>query len=1249
MEYMENISEEIIAAKNAGFSNEEIKQNYSEEINAAKAAGFTQEEINKEFGFKDIDRSVFKDLISFTKEDIKAKLEARKVAGEKVKEVIVGKEFDGDYILEQILGNNLYNLGYRASQGKGLPESMKKEVPEDYTWTEEFLTTAGSLALETPIFLASAIPGFLAGGPIGSGFTGAAIPSGTRKALIKVLENQDENKPSDAIKILLEEALPEAAKEGTKFAAATALPLLKVPGLGPLAQNYFSRTAAQIAGYEGAGTIINGELPEWREFTLSSAMFGLFNLFIPKKIATAKTKKIFEDYGINPTQVAQDSSKSRILREDLLSTNMKKIRKYSKEETIEIPEKEIKVVKTQPRFKDPIANKAAENISFEQDAIPITYEQIKETAKTAKRKFVVSAIDQKYPVLEAMRDLGLKTKTGVEKLNTYEVLRLQEGMQGRSGHFIEFGTLDFNTLSENGPSLMSIVKPFVKEKSEINLFSTYLTNRQGLSLAERSKETGIDIDNAKIFIKKYSNKKVTDPETGKKISYEEAAKKIDLYNEALLKYASDGGLITKESYDAFRTINKNYVPMARELPRPGESGFIKGASNPFKRLKGSKLKIIDPLESIVKNTDYIVRMTELNKVKNDFIDMVELSKVTNSAKFDWVVEKKAKLKPINVQRKELERFFDKKEIDKLSDKAVEEITIFRQEAVYPDANSISVRRDGKYKVYEVGEDIATAFRVMDNPGMKWWQKFLSAPTRTLRTGAIITPDFALPNFFKDTMNATFLSKVGWLPIVDSIKGMFFVIFKDPKKATEAYKRFLKSGGAQSTLRSIDRSMFDADVHSILNKGVMRNEYKGLLGPFRYLTELSEDMTRVAMNEKVYKIAKKKGLSERESLERAGFEARDLLDYAKKGIVGASVNRYSAFWNARVQGATKIYEAFRDRPARATAMVGLSVILPTIGFYVSNLDENGELDKDYKEIPDYIKNNKYYTKINGEGRYFPKGYEVGTFFASLTEKVLDYIRAEEKPEFLEFVKDFGYQHIKGYNPIPIWMKPHIENLMDYSFFRDAAILPPNAPKDMLNQYYSTEYTTPVLIKLSENLAELVGADNYFANPIYLENIYDSYFGSIGRMVKDSINTIAISSGVIEDPIKPEDPLTKIPGIRVFQAKDVYGYSKSINEFYKQTEDYNKLFATVDYLLKTNNTKDYLKEIKKVNFDVKAVIDIMDAMKSVSEDIKIIYNAKKKQDGTLFTPEQKRDLIDDLYKVRIAFAQKGLKIMKNVEQK
>ncbi len=60
--------------------------------------------------------------------------------------------------------------------------------------------------------------------------------------------------------------------------------------------------------------------------------------------------------------------------------------KISKKETVIID-------KTEKLFKDDIANKAAENISFEGKQIPITKEQIvqsvKEAAKTTKRKFII--------------------------------------------------------------------------------------------------------------------------------------------------------------------------------------------------------------------------------------------------------------------------------------------------------------------------------------------------------------------------------------------------------------------------------------------------------------------------------------------------------------------------------------------------------------------------------------------------------------------------------------------------------------------------------------------------------------------------------------------------------------------------------------------------------------------------------------------------------------------------------------------
>jgi hypothetical protein len=1266
-----NLNEQQKLLEKGGFSGAEITGWKQEKVKQLQQGGFTNQEISDEFKFEP-DNKVIKDYVNKITKDYLAqdivipedemlyqsnlnRGKPVKQAIKDIKETVIGKEFDGDYIAEQILGTNLWNLSKRAAKGEGTPEALSMPKPEDYTWTEEFLSTLGTLAVDSPIYAGSAVVG-LPAGKLGAGFTGAMIPTTTRSTLLKVLENQDEGKPSDVIKILLEETLEEGLKEGAKFSASLALPMLKIPGGKTLASNYISRTAAQITGYQGTGLILDEEIPDKGEFASTALLFSLFNIRLPKAKAEKKAKQIFVDYGKKPTDIALDSAKNRTVREDLLSDNLT-VRAYEIKDAkrIEIPKEEIQVT-TKPRFKDPIASKAAENISFEAKQIPITKEQIKQSiknaAKTSKRKFIIKAIDQKYPVLEALREAKVKTKTGIEKLNTYELLRLQEGMQGRSAHFIEFGTLDFKTLAENGPSLISIVKPFVKDKTETNLLSTYLTNRHAVTLAKRGKESGVDIPNAEIFLKKYTNKKVKDPDTGKMITYEQAAKKIDTYlQDGVLKYAFDGGLITKESYNAFREINKNYMPMARELPRPGESGFIKGSNNPFKKLKGSKLKIIDPLESILKNTDYIVRMTELNKTKNDFINIILEAQKKDSLAFDWIKKKKGNLKPITVQRKELEKFFDKETLDKLSDKGVQELSIFRQEAVYPDGNSISLRntKTGKYEVWEVGEDLVTAFRVMDNPSMNFVAKFLTAPTRTLRTGAIVTPDFALPNFFKDTMNATFLSKVTWLPIVDSIRGLFNVVFKDPKRANEAYKRFLKSGAAFSTLRSVDRRNFDAPVHQLLNKGVMRNEYSTpILGQFRYLTEISEEATRVGMSEKVYKAAKKKGLSERDALERAGYESKNLLDYSKKGTVGAFVNKGVPFFNARIQGATIAFEAARDRPKKFLAMIGIAVVLPTVGNYVANLDEDGELNKDYKELPDYIKNNKYYTKVNGRGMFFPKGFEVGTFFSNLTEKVLDYIRTNEKQEFTSYVSDFAKEHAKGYTPIPTFARPFIENLFDYSIFREAPILPPSAPKDMLNAYYSTEYTNPTLKELAENLAQIVGTDNYFANPIYLENIYDSYTGGIGRLVKESINSIAIKGGIIDDPIRPKDPLTKIPGIRVFQAKDVYGYSKSIQEFYNLTEDYKTVINTVDYLLKIGNTEGYLKEIQKVDFDVEAVIGIEDGMKQVSKDIKVIYNAKMKDDGTLFTPEEKRDLIDDLYRVRIGLAQKGVEIIKNVEQ-
>jgi predicted Zn-dependent peptidase len=125
---MEINTDEINAAREAGFTDQEIKNSFADELNAAKAAGFTDQEINKQFNFQPVDDGLFKNLFDTAKkrvEERRTTREAIKTEVEAIKTEVVGEEFNGDYILEQIFGANLYNLQYRAAKGVGTPEALK--------------------------------------------------------------------------------------------------------------------------------------------------------------------------------------------------------------------------------------------------------------------------------------------------------------------------------------------------------------------------------------------------------------------------------------------------------------------------------------------------------------------------------------------------------------------------------------------------------------------------------------------------------------------------------------------------------------------------------------------------------------------------------------------------------------------------------------------------------------------------------------------------------------------------------------------------------------------------------------------------------------------------------------------------------------------------------------------------------------------------------------------------------------------
>ena len=740
-----DLGQKELRLNDAGFSQKEIADWKKQKIQKLNSAGFNNQEVLEAFGTTTNDTKIYQNYFSDIKKQIVDEYESQEIVSPEdemlyqsrieqgdpvsLKELAVGKNFDGDAILKRGYGKTLYDMTTRLANGEGLSEALTQPEPEDYTWFEGLLERAYTLGLELPLYGISFVPGTLAAGPYGGAFTAGAIPGAARATLVKGLEQQSYGEPVTILKNFLQEGIKEGAKQGLTFAVTAAAPQLKIGG-AKLADKYITRVASQLTAFEGVGAVLNQQLPTLKEFSYSAVLFGGLGLVQPRKTMEDKTKKVFIDTGKKPNQVFKDAIINKRILEDISSRPF--IRDYANLLQRKTPEKKIK--EPEKIFKDELANKASENIVLKPRVEPLTAERLKEMGSTVKRKSIIQGIDNKYPILEAMRKAKINTKTGIEKLNIYEQARIMEGMPNRAAYFIEYKTLNFKTTLDKGSGLKEIMKPITKQgKTETQLFETYLDNRRAIELDARGIETGFNIQIAKEFVKQNKSK------------FEKTAKKTDKYQKELLEYARDGGFITKEAFNAMTEANKNYVTFARELIQDGKPVVAEGSVNPFKAIKGDKSRVYPPLEQMVKNTNTIVNAVERNAVKTRFLDMVVDAKKKDKNLFTF--------------------------INKVNPKKTKK----------PKEDLMTIRRDGKLETWDVGKDIKTAFTTLDQQGANMFFKYVGAPARTLRAGAILIPDFAVPNFFRDTMQASFLNKVPFTPIADSVIGAFNIITKGNNK------------------------------------------------------------------------------------------------------------------------------------------------------------------------------------------------------------------------------------------------------------------------------------------------------------------------------------------------------------------------------------------------------------------------------------------------------------------------------------
>lgn len=851
--------------------------------------------------------------------------------------------------------------------------------------------------------------------------------------------------------------------------------------------------------------------------------------------------------------------------------------------------------------------------------------------KTSFRKIYTNAIDDLHPIKAASED-------------AYELARLTRGQFGKAEHFIEHGTFDFKTYETNGKGLREILDPV---KDDLNGFRAYLTSKRAIDIEASGRKSGIDLEAATRVAAEGDAK------------FAEAAGDLLKYQNNALKYLKDSGVLSERAYEAMVDANKNYVPFYRVFfpgeRAPGSKGF--GPGNPIKELVGSDRGIIDPLESVVKNTYAYISIAERNAVGVKVIDALTEQGMKESTKRPKMEGAEADL------------------VDHLKQAGVrdaEALIDFVKTTAADDGTAISAWRDGKRIAVETGDaDLVQAFKGMDQQSVGWLTKALALPARGLRAGATLSPDFMARNLIRDFQTA-FVNSKGLFSPIDTAKGVASVITKDAN-----FQNWLKSGGANSTMVAMDRFYLQESLATLTKEtGLMSRAWNVVtnpLAPLRMVSELMENATRVGEFRKVAGKA-----TDKDTLQAAGFASREVtLDFARIGAQMRAYNMITAFANAQIQGMDRIGRAFADRPINTTAKIAGGITLPSILLWYAN---HG--DPRYEELPDWQKDlfwivttNKWekaspeeaagkpdhlvrqqggQTEVNN-GHIFriPKPFELGVIFGSGVERALDATVGKNKDAFEGFSKSVMDVLTPSY--IPTAVQPVFEQWANRSTFSDRTLIPADMEKH-LPEYQYTPYTTELSKKLGQVISAFPGvrdaatepghiggpAARALTTPILIENYIKSWTGGLGTYALNAADLALRKADVLPDPVTPTPTLADIPFIKAFAVRYPSSGADSIQHFYDDFEKNKRFFDTWMAKAREGDTE-AVDRIQEAGGPLMFVQ--LDGIKqTLSEHSKLVRDVYKNQE---MPAGEKRQIIDSLYYSMIEIGKAGRKMMKDAK--
>lgn len=785
--------------------------------------------------------------------------------------------------------------------------------------------------------------------------------------------------------------------------------------------------------------------------------------------------------------------------------------------------------------------------------------EAKDVIKKALNDVYTKVIDELNPLKDLVEEV--ERQTG-EKIafddNPYMQAWLARGWVGKAETLIEHGA------PEHGIKSLKDILKGIGEK-EHKEFSAYLVALHDLDLHKNKQKATFDYtEDAAVLGKHAGNER-----------FQKAAVAIYKYQDYMLQMLVKEGMLTAKAYHTMRKMYPHYIPFFRDMSDAGMQSFLsdgKGfvdVSSPVKRFKGSTRDIIDPLESIVKNTFQFYNAVERNHVGRTFAKLADKNGVGQ------IVER------VNGNKAKTD-------------------------------NTFNVWENGEKVTYETTPELIQTMRMLDKDQSNMVAKILSYPANWLRAGATLSPEFILRNPVRDMIGASIYSKHGFIPVVDTFKGLALFL-----KKGELYWDYMKSGAAHAAMVSLDRDYLGGQLRDIMSRdSKVTKLIKNPLEVLRAMSEATEMATRLAEFDNARKgytgIGNRLFGKDRKPLtaREAALESRDItLDFSRRGSHTKRVNQVIAFFNATIQGADKMARAFKEDPRGMTVKTMLYITLPSILLWYMNKD-----DERYQELPQWEKDT-FWIIPGKENMYrVPKPFEAGVLFGTSFERMLQYFDDAKNNRKSVGFKGFGDRVIDSLAPsfIPTAIIPVVEAMTNYSLFRQRNIIPQSQENLPAHLQYGAN---------TSELAKFVG-DKINVSPYIVDNTIRGYGGGLAGL---GLSGIDAATGAKENNASKK--WYEAPGLRGFTVAP-YQSSDSVQRVYDDYKEQEKLHN--EFKLTGQRPEGYdAKEFAKLK-------NASDSLKGLNKASKAIINNER------MSGEQKRDQLDkiNMRKANIARSVYGL---------